>query len=70
MRRKYDKKFVIYCWMLFTEKLTKLQKEKSKRETLNKEVLKTMCKTDNIDMTTVILILLDYNDMRKLGMKL
>jgi len=35
---------------LFTEKLTKLQKEKSKRETINKEVLKTMCKVDNIDM--------------------
>jgi len=35
---------------LFTEKLTKLQKEKSKRETLNKEVLKTMCQVDNIDM--------------------
>jgi len=35
---------------LFTEKFDELQKEKSKKEEINKEVLKTICKTDKIDM--------------------
>jgi len=35
---------------LHTKKFEELQREKSEREIINKEVLKTICKTDNIEM--------------------